>query len=336
MGLPGTMSAIGTALGPSLGGALIAGLNWHAVFLANVPLGITAVFLVQRYVPQDPRRQTSSAVTFDTMGTLLLASTLAAYALAMTWGRGSFGWLNFALPLAAGFGTVFFVIAERSAASPLINLTMFRDPVLSASLGLSACVSTVMMSTLVVGPFYLSRALGLDTAMVGLISSIGPLVVALSGVPAVRIADHYGAQRMTIAGLIAIAAGSLMLAVMPIASGIPGYVISIVVITVGYTMLQTANNTAVMKNVEPERRGVVSGMLNLSRNLGLITGASAMGAVFAVASGANDLATAQADNIATGMHVTFAVAASGIVIAVVGAFASRVLSARRALVADAT
>jgi MFS family permease len=81
---------------------------------------------------------------------------------------------------------------------------MFRDPVLSASLAMSALVSTVMMATLVVGPFYLSRALGLDAALVGLVLSIGPLVAALTGVPAGRMADRFGAQGMTIVGLIGI------------------------------------------------------------------------------------------------------------------------------------
>mgnify|MGYP006211203185 CR=1 FL=1 len=50
--------------------------------------------------------------------------------------------------------------------------------------------------------------------------------------------------------------------------------------TIGYALFQTANNTAVMSDIATEQRGVIAGMLNLSRNLGLITGASAMGAVF--------------------------------------------------------
>src|SRR3546814_9246199 len=87
---------------------------------------------------------------------------------------------------------------------------MFRDPVLTTSLATSVLVSTVMMATLVVGPFYLSRALGLDAALVGLVLSVGPLAAALTGVPAGRTADRFGAQRMTIAGLIGMGAGSFM------------------------------------------------------------------------------------------------------------------------------
>ena len=315
MGLLGTMSAIGTALGPSLGGVLIAGLGWRALFLVNVPLGILTFLLAHRYLPVDRRGPKTHSAGFDSMGTLLLALTLAGYALAMTIGRGSFGPLNMALLVAAVFGVGLFVLAEASATSPVIRLGMFRDPVLSASLAMSALVSTVMMATLVVGPFYLSRALGLETALVGLVMSVGPIAAALTAVPAGRIADHFGAPRLTIVGLIAIAAGSLVLSMMPATFGTPGYIAPIMVITIGYALFQTANNTAVMTDIRPDERGVISGMLNLSRNLGLITGASVMGAVFALASATTDITTAHPEAVATGMRITFAVAAVLIVVA---------------------
>jgi EmrB/QacA subfamily drug resistance transporter len=331
MGLLGTMSAIGTALGPSLGGVLIAGLSWRAIFLVNVPLGLLALLLAHRYLPVDRQRPKTDRAGFDNVGTLLLALMLAAYALAMTIGRGSFGPLNMALLLAAIFGAGLFVLAEARAASPLIRLAMFRDPILSASLAMSALVSTVMMATLVVGPFYLSRALGLDAVLVGLVLSVGPLVAALTGVPAGRIADRFGAQRMTIVGLIGIAAGSFILSMMPATLGISGYIAPIVVITAGYALFQTANNTAVMTDIRPDQRGVISGLLNLSRNLGLITGASVMGAVFALASATTDVTMAPPEAIAAGMRITFAVAAILIVVALAIAAGSRALATRRSL-----
>jgi EmrB/QacA subfamily drug resistance transporter len=334
MGLLGTMSAMGTALGPSLGGVLIAGLSWRAIFLINVPLGILTFLLAHRDLPVDRRGPKTDRAGFDTMGTLLLALALAAYALAMTIGRGSFGPLNIALLLAAVFGAGLFVRAESRAASPLIRLAMFRDPVLSASLAMSALVSTVMMATLVVGPFYLSRALGLDAALVGLVLSVGPVVVALTGVPAGRIADRFGAERMTVVGLIGVAAGSFILSMMPAISGIAGYIAPIVVITVGYALFQTANNTALMTDIRPDQRGVISGMLNLSRNLGLITGASVMGAVFALASATTDVTTAPPEAIAAGMRITFAVATILIVVALAIAVGSRALATRHSLSED--
>ena len=127
----------------------------------------------------------------------------------MTIGRGRFGLVNVALLVAAALGVALFVRAEARAASPLIRLATFRDPVLRASLAMSALVSTVMMATLVVGPFYLARALGLDTALVGIVMSVGPVIAALTGVPAGRIVDRFGASRMTVSGLAGMAAGLL-------------------------------------------------------------------------------------------------------------------------------
>jgi EmrB/QacA subfamily drug resistance transporter len=333
MGLLGAMSAIGTALGPSLGGVLIAAFSWRALFLVNVPLGIVTFLLAHRYLPVDRREPKADRTGFDPLGTLLLALTLAAYSLSMTIGRGHFGSLNLALLLAAGCGVGLFVLTEARAASPLIRLALFRDRALRASLATSALVSTVMMATLVVGPFYLSRALGLDAARVGFVLSVGPLVAALTGVPAGRMADRFGAQRVTLLGLIVLAAGSFALSAMPATLGIPGYIVPIAIMTAGYGLFQTANNTAVMTEIRPDQRGLISGMLNLSRNLGLITGASVLGAVFAFASGTTDITTAHPQDVATGMRITYAVAGILIVVAfgiAVGSRASEVSRSARA------
>lgn len=315
IGLLGTMSAIGTALGPSLGGVLIAGLGWRAIFFVNVPLGILALLLVWRYLPGDRKGPNVDRVGFDAIGTLLLALTLAAYALAMTLGRGRFGQLNMSLLMLAAAGIGSFVFAEARVNSPLLRLAMFRNLDLSASLVMSLLVSTVMMATLVVGPFYLARGLGLDAALVGFVMSVGPLVAALTAVPAGRLADRFGAQRITSIGLLGMAAGAGTLSLLPTMFGIPGYLAPLVILTSSYALFQTANNTAVMSDVSPEQRGTISGMLNLSRNLGLITGASVMGAVFSIASAATDITTAPPEAVATGMRITFAVAAALIIVA---------------------
>jgi hypothetical protein len=114
---------------------------------------------------------------------------------------------------------------------------------------------------------------------------------------------------------------------MPATLGIVGYVAPLVILTAGYALFQAANNTAVMKGVAQDQRGVISGMLNLSRNLGLITGASALSAVFAFASGASDITMAEPQAVATGMRVTFTVAAGMMALALVIAGASRIFVA---------
>jgi EmrB/QacA subfamily drug resistance transporter len=328
MGLLGTMSAIGTALGPTLGGLLISGLGWPAIFFVTGALGMLTLLLAQRFLPADRPATKADRNGFDLVGTLLLTLTLAAYALAMTAGRSSFGLLNLALLIMAVVGVAAFVFAEANAESPLIQLTLFRSPLLSAGFAMSTLVTTVVMATLVVGPFYLSGALLLDAARVGLVMSSGPIVAALTGVLAGRIVDRFGAQRMTIAGLIGLAAGSATLPMVPVSFGVLGYIAPLVVITAGYALFQAANNTAVMTTGRVEQRGVISGVLNLSRNLGLITGASVMGMVFALGSATPNSMIAGPEAVAAGMRLTFVVAAALILVALMIASVSHVLSRR--------
>jgi MFS family permease len=200
--------------------------------------------------------------------------------------------------------------------------------VLGAGFAMSILVTTVVMATLVVGPFYLSGALALDAARVGLVMSSGPLVAALAGMPGGRLVDRFGAHRMTIAGLVAMAAGCAVLSMAPTRFGVPAYIAPLVIVTAGYALFQAANNTAVMANIAPDQRGVISGMLNLSRNLGLITGASVMGTVFSLGSATADMMTANPDAVAAGMHIMFAVGAMLIVAALAVASASHALARR--------
>lgn len=329
MGLLGTMSAIGTALGPSLGGLLIAGAGWRSIFLIMIPLGILNLILVYKFLPHQGQKEKTNQNGFDRLGTLLLGLTLAAYALAVTVGGGTFDRTNVALLLLAVFGSGLFLYAETKVSSPLIQFTVFRSAVISASLAMNVLVAAVMMATLVVGPFYLSRALGLEPSIVGLVMSIGPVISIFSGVPAGRIVDRLGAPIMVIIGLTAMVAGAFALSVLPPTFGIAGYIAAIIVLTPGYQLFQASNNTQVMMNIPENEQGAVSGMLSLSRNIGLITGASVLGALFAFASGTSDMTTADVNAVSNGMQITFAVAGGLMVVALGIAVGTLVFSAYR-------
>ena len=180
MGLLGTMSAAGTALGPVLGGLLIAWLNWQAIFLAAAPAGALGLLLAHRFIPTG-NPSSRKAPPFDVAGGVVLVMTLAAYALAMTGQKAGLAvhpgiLLGAALALSA-----LFVLVEKRAAAPLISVEMLRTPLLGSGLAMSVLVSTVMMATLVVGPFYLAYALGLGAAATGLVLAAGPVVAATTG-----------------------------------------------------------------------------------------------------------------------------------------------------------
>ncbi|MBC3236604.1 MFS transporter [Pseudomonas lurida] len=259
MGLLGTMSAVGTAMGPSVGGVLLSVWGWRATFLVGVPLGLTAAALAYRYLPVD--RPYAPSPAGSSLRLALAASSLRV------------------------------------------------------GLAMSALVAAVIMATFVVGPFYLSQGLGLPPQWMGLAMAVGPGVAALTGVPAGRLTDRFGSQRMTLAGLGALACGALLLS---LASGLPAYLASLVILTAGYSLFQAANNTAVMSDVQGARRGTVSGLLNLSRNLGLIFGASVLGAVFAWA--CPDVTRAAPHSVAYGLHATFGVGLGLILLASVMAW----------------
>lgn len=315
MGVLGTMSAVGTMLGPSLGGLLMAAFGWRVLFLVNVPVGLATALLARRYLPHASAEARAQRSAFDPVGTILLALTLGAYALAMTVGGG----VDLRLLAATVLGAGLFAAAEARVDSPLIRLRSLRDGPLSASLVMNVVVAAVMMTTLVVGPFYLSRGLGLREAWLGVVMAAGPAISIACGVWAGRIVDRVGARPILVAGLAEMAIGALALSILPARLGLVGWLAAIVILTPGYQLFQAGNGTAVMLGVPPAERGVSAGLLGLSRNLGLVTGAAMMGAVFARATGAADPTAAPAAAVTTGLRVTFEVAASVLAAAAVAA-----------------
>ncbi|MEK9724316.1 MAG: MFS transporter, partial [Rhodospirillaceae bacterium] len=309
MGMFGTMSAIGTASGLSLGGLSIAAFGWPSIFLALVPLGVLAAVLTVRL--PDPGRAgppAERAGGTDLPGVVLLGATVAAYALAMTADGGGATPANGVLLALAALGAGLFVAVERRARHPLVPPAAFRNVGFVAGLAGNALVATVMMATLVVGPFYLAYGLGLGPAGVGLAMAVGPVISVLTGVPAGRATDRFGAPATRLFGLAQMVAGCVALALASSSFSLLGYLAAVVVLTPGYQLFQAANNTAVMIDVDEAQRGAFAGLLNLSRNLGLITGASAMGTVFVVAVGTADMAAATPAEIGVGMAVAFGLA----------------------------
>ncbi len=250
MGLLGTMSAVGTALGPTLGGLMIGLFDWRSVFLVLVPIAALAIGFTLRTLPAGK-----------------LVTKL-----------------------------------------PPISLAAFRGKGITPSLIANLLVAAVMMTTLIVGPFYLGLALGLREAMVGMIMSIGPAISIFCGVPSGRFVDAWGAIPVLTTGLVAMAIGAFALSVLPQIFGVSGYIAAIAILTPGYQMFQSANNTNVMAGVQTDQRGAVSGLLTLARNLGLILGATAMGGVFSFGVGAGAIVDASMASIADGMQLTFVVA----------------------------
>lgn len=317
MGLLGTMSAIGTALGPSLGGTMIAIFGWRSAFWLLAAVGATLAGICLAAMPTTVSGMKASRDGWDWPGALLFAVALLGYAAAMA------GLDSRIMPPLAVAAIIAFVVVESRAASPLVPLSLLADRATSTALGLNVIVATVMMSTLVVGPFYLSLGAHLEVAMVGIVMAFGPVVAAFSGVPAGRATDRFGSRRVLLAGLVLIVVGLLGLAMLPRLFGVAGYVGALALLTPGFQMFLAANNTAAMATVPEERRGTMSALLGLSRNLGFMTGASAMAALFAMAAGTGAAKELSAAAVADAFTSTFLLAAGLTMLALVLALFSR-------------
>ncbi len=257
MGLLGTMSALGTAIGPSVGGFLLPLAGWRGIFLVLVPIGLATLLLAARSLPD----------------------------------------------------------SEEKTMAPSFSFAAMRRPELTSNLLANLLVAAVMMTTLVTGPFFLRIGLGLGTELTGLVMTVGPVISIFAGVLSGRAVDAWGARRILVTGLGLMTAGALALGFMPQALGVAGYVLAMIVLTPGYQLFQAANNTAVMSDAPGDLRGVISGVLSLSRNLGLVLGASAMGAVFAFGVGTPDFERATPAALGTGMAMTFGVAGAMMAVA---------------------
>ncbi|RYC47993.1 MFS transporter [Pectobacterium zantedeschiae] len=257
MGVLGTVSALGTALGPSVGGFLLTVAGWRSLFWVQIPLVAIVLFLAFTLLPATPVKEKTAL----------------------------------------------------SGGSP------FRNTTLLPNLAINAAVTSVIMTTLIVGPYYLGSSLGLKETLVGLVMAIGPAVATISGIPSGRLVDIWGFGRALTAGLSLVVAGTFMLATLPTLFGVMGYILAIIVLTPGYQLFQAANNTATLANIPGNQRGTVSGLLNLSRNIGLIAGTSIMGQAFALGVGTEDFTHAMPASLDNGMRLTFSLS-GGMILAV--------------------
>lgn len=278
MGVMGTMSAIGTASGPALAGGLAGSFDWRAVFLVQIPLAACALTLSAVFLKNSTRDNAQNRIDFA--GAVALIIFLAAFVLMISDIKNGIDLSVVLLLVISIFSFSGFWVIESRTKVPLIPLKLLRSVRLRISFILNAAVSLIMMGILIIGPFYLTLGLGLTTAQMGLVMSVGPITSALSGMPAGRLTEKLGPQRTVVFGLSGMIIATAAMAGLPYLFGLSGFILAFMVLTPSYQVFLAALNTSVMERTLEHDQGVTSGLLNLSRNLGFILGASTMGAVF--------------------------------------------------------
>ncbi|MGO9976744.1 MAG: MFS transporter [Solirubrobacteraceae bacterium] len=301
IGVQGTAQALGLALGPVVGGALLALGGWRLIFLVNLPAGAIGLALGWFLLPRSRSRRAAGAG--DQLGAVLLALGAAGPLVYLSLGsRAGYGSPLLLAALAIGvLAAVGFVRRERRVDAPLIELSMLRRPALSVGLSSGLISYLVLFGTLFVVPYYLS-AKHVGFALVGLQLSVLPVAIGIAAPVAGRLLSRTGDRPLTGGGMLLTAAGLLEIAVW---HGITGLLAGLALTGLGLGAFTPANNATIMSASPPGHAGVISGVLNMTRGMGTALGVALAGALYSAIAGAAGVPTTHAA-AAHGLSVTLA------------------------------
>ncbi len=269
MGTNTMVAAIGLVIGPVLGGALV-DISWHWVFWFNVPLGLVSslwAFVILREITGR-----SADTSFDALGTLTFLLGLTGLVLGISKG-GIEGWhgpVVFGGLAAAVIFLPLFVVIEQRVASPMLDLSIFKNRLFSAAAAAAFLNGLARFALMFIFVFYFQGVQGDSPITAGL--KLAPLALGmLIASPLAGIyADRNGSRALASIGMLVTAAGlALMTALEPGTSyWWPGLFMFIV--GVGSGMFNSPNTAAMMGVVAPHRRGIASGARVLVQNTGAV------------------------------------------------------------------
>ena len=286
IGIQGAAQALGLALGPAVGGLLLAAGGWRLVFFVNVPAGLIGMVAGILFIPRS--RHLVGRVPFDWAGLGLFFPAVVGLMVAVTFGN-RLGWVSPAilgLLAAAVVLGVGFVMRERRTADPMIDLTLFQRSAFSAGVVSGLLSYLVMFGVLFVTPFYLERGLHLGAGEAGLELTVMPLFLGLAAPLAGRLADRWGARPLTVSGMAIVAATLAVLALSRPAQAM--LLVALALVGVGLGLFTPPDNAAIMASAPKHQSGVASGVLNMTRGMGTSLGLAFTGLIYGLAATPQD------------------------------------------------
>ncbi|MFT3951264.1 MAG: MFS transporter [Oscillospiraceae bacterium] len=272
LGLIGTMVALGSLTGPSLGGLLLAMFSWKAIFLINIPIGLLGCVFAVLILPESARSVSDKA--FDFTGFGILAATLSAFFLGLLFTQEGKLPTYMLLPSVLVFaaGLTLFIRKEKRTENPLISLGLFKSPVFSTGL-LAALFSFIVISSILLFmPFYLQSLLGFSPLKAGLVISVYPITTAFVAPLSGWLSDKLTFRPLTIAGMGAACLALVAMLTFNKTTHIAFIIPILMLFGAGVAMFQSPNSSSVMGAVERSKLGIAGGINALSRNLGLVSG----------------------------------------------------------------
>jgi EmrB/QacA subfamily drug resistance transporter len=274
--------AMGVAgvLGQLLGGALIqadvAGLGWRIIFLINVPVGVVAVGVARRLVPESH----GSRARLDIVGTVLVTAAVTAVVLPLVEGRehGWPLWTWVSLAFAPGLAATF-VGHQRTRVAPLVDLALFRQRAFAVGTLIGMAFSFVPAAFFFVLALYLQQGRGYSALFSGVVfGAVGAgyfAAMMIAGGAAARMRHHVLAL-----GAILVAAGALLLAVEAYASSSVALAPGLTLIGFGIGLVLVPLSSIVLADVDPLHAGSAAGVLATAQQVGGALGIAVIGVVF--------------------------------------------------------
>lgn len=278
LGVNAMIAASASTIGPSFAGALLSIASWPWLFAINLPLGIAAILIGSRNLPESDRADRR----FDLLSALLSAATFGLLITGIDSVAHALDWpliaLQFGLCLAAA---VWLVRRQRAQATPLLPLDLLRIPVVGLSVATSISSFMAQMAAFVALPFLLQTGYGFSPAQVGLLMMPWPLAVAVTAPFAGRLADRHPPGLLGGIGLALMAIGLVLMATLPADPSPVGIVWRMALCGAGFGLFQSPNNRVMIGSAPRSRSGAASGMLGTARLLGQATGAALVALLFA-------------------------------------------------------
>jgi len=323
MGVVGFISAGGGSVGVLLGGILTSIFGWHAVFMVNIPVGIAVYALSLRLLPAT--RPFASGTRLDIAGAVTVTASLMLAVYAIVNGNES-GWTSGQtvglLAAAVALLAAFFVIESR-VSDPLVPLTLLRRRNLAIANVMGVLWAAAMFAWFFLSALYLQVVLRYDPLQVGLAFLPGNVIMAIFSVGiSAKLVMRFGLKAPLGTGLALAGLGLALLVRAPINGN---YVVdvlpSMVLLGLGAGIAFNPMIIVAMTDVEPERSGLASGLVNTSFMMGGALGLAVLASIAAARTG-DSLASgaAQIAALTDGYHAAFAIGAAFAIIAAVLGF----------------
>jgi EmrB/QacA subfamily drug resistance transporter len=312
MGIFGFVASGGGSLGVLLGGIITDVLNWHWIFLVNVPVGILVVVLTVVLIPT--QRIAGAAQRLDVAGAVTVTVSLMVAVYAIVKGN-EVGWLTgrtLGLLAVAGVLLVVFLLIESRVTSPLVPLWLFRLRNIAVSNAVGVLWAGAMFAWFFLSALYLQLVLGYSPLEVGLAFLPGNLVMgALSIGLSAKLVMRFGIRLPLAVGLSLAGLGLLLFARAPVDGNFVVDVLpAMILLGIGAGTAFNPVLLAAMSDVEPTEAGLASGVVNTSFMMG---GALGLAVLASVAASRTDTLLAdgesQAAALTGGYHVAFLVGA---------------------------